>query len=130
MLQIAQQVGVARNTAQARLDRLLARGVIVGFGPDIALRQVGYTVSAFVNLEVSQPGESDVDEALLAIPEIVEAYMTTGPSDLVCRVVAYDNDHLGQLLSQILAIPGVSRVTSSLVLATRIAPRVLPLITD
>ena len=49
--------------------------------------------------------------------------MTTGPSDLLCRVVARDNDHLGQVISRILEIPGIARTTTSLILATRIAPR-------
>jgi DNA-binding Lrp family transcriptional regulator len=56
--------------------------------------------------------------------------MTTGPSDLLCRIVARDNDHLGHLLTEILEVPGITRTTTSLVLATRIAPRVLPLITS
>ncbi len=123
MLQLAREVGVARNTAQARFDRLLAAGVITGFGPDLDLRRVGYQVSAFVSLEIAQGRERSVDGELAEIPEVVEAYMTTGPSDLLCRVVARDNDHLGELISHILEIPGVVRTTTSLVLATRIAPR-------
>jgi DNA-binding Lrp family transcriptional regulator len=123
MLQLAREVGVARNTVQARFDRLLAAGVITGFGPDLDLRRVGYQVSAFVSLEIAQGRERSVDGELAEIPEVVEAYMTTGPSDLLCRVVARDNDHLGELISHILEIPGVVRTTTSLVLATRIAPR-------
>lgn len=123
MIQLARTVGVARNTAQAHLDRLLTAGVITGFGPELDLRRVGYGVSAFVALEIAQGRASDVDEQLLAIPEVVEAYMTTGPSDLLCRVVARDNDHLGQVISRILDVPGISRTTTSLILATRIAPR-------
>jgi DNA-binding Lrp family transcriptional regulator len=123
MIQLARTVGVARNTAQAHLDRLLANGVITGFGPELDLRRVGYGVSAFVALEIAQGRSSDVDDHLLAIPEVVEAYMTTGPSDLLCRVVARDNDHLGQVISRILEVPGISRTTTSLILATRIAPR-------
>src|SRR5580693_5135342 len=90
MLQLAREVGVARNTAQARYDRLLAAGVITGFGPDLDLRRVGFAVSAFVTLEISQRRETGVDQLLSDIPEVVEAYMTTGPSDLLCRVVARD----------------------------------------
>jgi DNA-binding Lrp family transcriptional regulator len=123
MLQLAREVGVARNTVQARFDRLLAAGVITGFGPDLDLRRVGYQVSAFLSLEIAQGRERSVDGELAEIPEVVEAYMTTGPSDLLCRVVARDNDHLGELISHILEIPGVVRTTTSLVLATRIAPR-------
>src|ERR1039457_5310450 len=50
----AREVGVARNTAQAHLDRLLESGVITGFGPEVDIRRVGYAVSAFVNLQISQ----------------------------------------------------------------------------
>lgn len=123
MLQLAKEVGVARNTAQARFDRLLEAGVIAGFGPELDLRRVGYTVSAFVSLEIAQGRGPAVDGHLADIPEVVEAYMTTGPSDLLCRVVARDNDHLGLVINRILEVPGITRTTTSLVLATRIAPR-------
>jgi DNA-binding Lrp family transcriptional regulator len=120
---LAREARVARNTAQARLERLLAAGVITGFGPEIDLRRLGYGVSAFVSIEIAQGKGADVDAALRAIPEIVEAYMTTGSADLLCRVVARDNDHLGRLIARVLNIPGVNRTTTSLILATRIAPR-------
>jgi DNA-binding Lrp family transcriptional regulator len=123
MMQIARAIGVARNTAQAHLDRLIEAGVITGFGPELDLRRVGFGVSAFVSLEIAQGRSSAVDEHLAAIPEVVEAYMTTGSADLLCRIVARDNDHLGHLISQILEVPGINRTTTSLILATRIAPR-------
>ena len=123
MLQLAREVGVARNTAQARFDRLVLAGVVTGFGPDLDLRMLGYGVSAFVSLEIAQGRGPAVDEHLREIPEVVEAYMTTGPSDVLCRVVARDNDHLGQVINRILEVPGVARTTTSLILATRIAPR-------
>lgn len=114
---------MARNTIQAHLDRLLAAGVITGFGPEIDLRRLGYAVSAFVSLQIAQGHGPAVDEHLVAIPEVVEAYMTTGSDDLLCRVVARDNDHLGQVINRILDVPGITRTTTSLILATRIAPR-------
>jgi DNA-binding Lrp family transcriptional regulator len=129
MLAIARDAGVARNTAQAHLDRLLAAGVVTGFGPDIDLRRVGYGVSAFVSLEIAQGRGSAVDEALASVPEVIEAWMTTGPSDLLCRVVARDNDHLGEIVAHILEIRGVTRTTTSLLLSTRVASRLLHLVT-
>jgi len=123
ILQLAREVGVARNTAQAHLDRLLAAGVITGFGPELDLRRLGYGVSAFVSMEIAQGRARAVDAHLASIPEVVEAYMTTGPSDLLCRVVARDNDHLGQVIQRILEVRGITRTTTSLILATPIAPR-------
>jgi DNA-binding Lrp family transcriptional regulator len=130
MLQLAQDIGVARNTAQAHLDRLLAAGVVTGFGPDVDLHRVGWGVAAFVALDLAQGRGPAVDERLAAMPEVVEAYMTTGPSDLLCRILARDNDHLGRIINQLLEIPGVTRTTTALVLATRIPPRTLHLVTE
>jgi DNA-binding Lrp family transcriptional regulator len=123
ILQLAREIGVARNTAQAHLDRLLSAGVITGFGPELDLRRLGYGVSAFVSMEIAQGRARAVDAHLGSIPEVVEAYMTTGPSDLLCRVVARDNDHLGQVIQRILEVRGITRTTTSLILATPIAPR-------
>jgi DNA-binding Lrp family transcriptional regulator len=129
MLQLARDVGVARNTAQAHLDRLVADGVITGFGPEIDLHQVGYQVTAWVSLEIAQGRGPAVDGHLREVPEVVEAFMTTGPADLLCRVVAHDNEHLGHILNRILEVPGITRTTTSLVLAAKIPRRVLHLVT-
>jgi DNA-binding Lrp family transcriptional regulator len=128
-LALARDVGVARNTLQAHLDRLLEEGVITGFGPEVDLRRVGYGVSAFVSLQISQGRGQAVQDALDAIPEVIEAWMTTGASDLVCWVAARDNDHLGELVSVLLEVPGVARTTTSLLLATPIPARKLNLVT-
>lgn len=130
MLALARSVGVARNTAQAHLDRLLASGVITGFGPDVDLARAGYSVAALVTLDIAQGQGSAVVERLEQIDEIVEAAMTTGPSDLLCRVMAHDNDHLLKVINRILDIPGITRTTTALVLSTRIKPRLLHLVTD
>jgi DNA-binding Lrp family transcriptional regulator len=129
VLALARDVGVARNTAQAHLDRLIQSGVITGFGPEVDLRRVGYAVSAFVNLQISQGRSRSVGDALQAVPEVIEAWMTTGPSDLICWMVARDNDHLGELIANLLEIPGVTRTTTALMLATRIPSRKLNLVT-
>jgi DNA-binding Lrp family transcriptional regulator len=129
LLALARDMGVARNTAQAHLDRLIRAGVVTGFGPEVDLRRVGYAVSAFVNLQISQGRSRGVGEALLAVPEVIEAWMTTGPSDLICWMVARDNDHLGELIANLLEIPGVTRTTTALMLATPIPSRKLNLVT-
>jgi DNA-binding Lrp family transcriptional regulator len=120
---LARKVGVARNTAQARLDRMVDAGVITGFGPDLDLRKVGFGVTAFVSVEIAQGQGPTVDKHLDSIPEVVEAHMTTGPADLLCRVVARDLDHLALLIASILEVPGVTRTTTSVVLTTKITSR-------
>src|SRR5690242_16965813 len=51
VLEASRRLGVARGTAQARLDRLQARGVVTGYGPDIDPAALDHGVTAFVTLE-------------------------------------------------------------------------------
>ena len=85
-------------------------------------------MSAFVSLEISQGRGAAVEEHLAAIPEVVEAYMTTGPSDLLCRVVARTNADLQRVLDAIVSTEGVVRSATLISLATQVPYRVLPLV--
>jgi DNA-binding Lrp family transcriptional regulator len=128
VLELSRRLGVARGTVQARLDKLAARGVVRGFGPDVDPVALGYSVLAFTTLELAQGRLADVIAHLDAIPEVIEAHSTTGPGDLHLRVVARTNDHLGHVLNRILDAPGIMRTTTVLALATQIPTRVLPLV--
>src|SRR5947208_37816 len=84
VLECSRRLRVARGTVQSRLDKLLERGVIRGFGPDIAPAALGFGVTAFVTLEISQRyGHDPVAAHLAAVPEVLEAHTITGTGDLL-----------------------------------------------
>jgi len=129
VLEASRRLGVARGTVQARLDRMRDRGVITGYGPDVDPVAVGYEVTAFVTLEISQAGGHDpVAERLAAIPEVLEVHTITGAGDLLCRVVARTNADLQRVLDAIVSARGVVRASTVISLATQVAYRVLPLV--
>ncbi len=128
VMELARQLGVARGTVQARLDKLQQRGVICGFDPDLDLRAMGYEVLAFVSLEIAQGRLEDVCSHLREIPEVLEIYSVTGPGDLNCRVVAHTNDHLQHVIGRVLEVQGISRTTTQIALTEQLRHRVLPLV--
>jgi len=128
IMELARRLKVARGTVQARLDKLQARRVITGFGPDLDLRVIGYNVLAFVTLEIAQGRLKDVTEHLAGIPEVLEAHATTGPGDLHCRVVARTNEHLQEVINSILKVNGIMRTTTQIALTEQLGHRVLPLV--
>jgi len=130
VMELARRLGVARGTAQARLDKLQSRGVVTGFGPDLDLRALGYDVLAFVTLEIAQGRLADVTEHLAGIAEVLEAHATTGPGDLHCRVVARNNEHLQDVINSILSVNGIMRTTTQIALTEQLGHRVLPLVTQ
>ena len=72
--------GVARGTVQARLAKLTERGVIRGFGPEVEPARMGYPVTAFVFLEITQGRLTEAIAHLEAVPEVLEAHATSGPA--------------------------------------------------
>jgi DNA-binding Lrp family transcriptional regulator len=129
VMELARQLEVARGTVQARLEKLQQRGVVTGFGPDIDLRSIGYDVLAFVTLEIAQGALESVVAHLGTIPEVLEVHTTTGPGDLLCRVVAPTNADLQPLIGRMLASGGIERTTTQIALTEQISYRVLPLVT-
>ena len=128
VLELARQLGVARGTVQARLDKLRHRGVITGFGPDLDVRAIGYEVLAFTTIEIAQGRLQDVVDHLRDIPEVLEAQATSGTGDLHCRVVARTNTHLQDVINRILEVQGIDRTTTVIALSDQIPYRVLPLV--
>lgn len=128
VLELSRTLGVARGTVQARLDRMERSGVITGYGPDVDLAAAGYPVQAFATLEIAQGRLEDVAEELAALPAVLEAYATTGSSDVVCRLGASSHQDLQDTLLALNRTPTVARSTSVVVLSVVVPPRVLPLL--
>lgn len=129
MLEASRRLRVARGTVQARLDRLQARGVITGYGPDISPAALDHGVMAFVTLEIRQAGGHDsVAVRLAAIAEVLEAHTITGSGDMLCRVVARTNADLQRVIDAMVDVPGVLRTSTVIVLDTPVPYRSLPLV--
>jgi DNA-binding Lrp family transcriptional regulator len=129
ILECARRLRVARGTVQARLDKLVARGVVRGFGPDVSPAAIGYGVTAFVTLEIRQRiGHDAVAAHLAGIPEVLEAHTITGSGDLLCRIVARDNVDLQRVIDLVVGYEGIVRAVTNIALAEQIPYRTLPLV--
>ncbi|UQX86943.1 Lrp/AsnC family transcriptional regulator [Jatrophihabitans telluris] len=127
-LELSRLVKVARATVQSRLRRLEESGVIAGWGPEIDVTAAGYPVQAFVTLEIAQGALDDVLAELSSLPNVLEAYVTTGDADVLCKVGASSHLDLQDALLAINRTGVIVRSTSVVVLSTLIAPRSMPLL--
>ena len=129
VLEASRRLGVARGTVQARLSKLTENGVITGWGPDLAPEALGYPVTAFLTLEISQGrGHEAVARHLASIPEVLEAFTITGAGDMWCRVVARSNNDLQRVIDAVLSDSSIVRSSTVIALAQQVPYRVLPLL--
>jgi DNA-binding Lrp family transcriptional regulator len=128
VLELSRRLGVARATVQSRLDRLVERGVIDDFAPRLSTEALGYDVTAFATLEISQGRGAEVLDHLRRIPEVLEVHTITGPGDLLCRVVARSNTDLQHVIDSVVAHAAIERTSTSIAMSNPIGFRVLPLV--
>lgn len=128
VLELSRRLGVARATAQARLDRLVKRGVIASFAPRIDPEALGYGVTAFATLEIRQGSGGQVLEHLAAIPEVLEVHTITGQGDLLCRLVARSNADLQHVIDRVNGDDAIVRSSTVIAMSNPVPHRVLPLV--
>ena len=127
-LSLSRTLGIARNTVHARLRKIAERGLLGQPSQRVNAASLGYGLTAFMRLSISQSSPTATVEALGCIPEITEVLAITGDGDLQARVVARDPAHLYEITTTILEIDGVSRSSTALAMAEIIPARMGPLL--
>ena len=122
------QTGLSRNTVQARLASLEDRGVLDSFERQVPPALLGYPLTAYITVQVTQRRLDEVAADLADIPEVLQADGISGQTDLLVHVVAADADDLYRIAGQILAIPGVERTNTALVMRELVNYRITPLL--
>lgn len=128
ILELAQRLGIARNTVQARMKRLEASGAVRGYPPDVDLQAIGFAVHAFLGVELDQNRIDPIIETLRGFPHVLEVHATTGRADLLVRLAARSQQDLLEIIQRVHAVDGVNHTETMLALATPIGYRSLPLV--
>ncbi|UUT35245.1 Lrp/AsnC family transcriptional regulator [Microbacterium elymi] len=124
---LADKLGMSRNTVQARMARLDKSGVFLSYERAISSSALGFPIEAFISVTVRQADLPYITGELHRIPEVLQAHGLSGQIDLLVRVACRDTQHLFDTDARILAIEGVERTETSLVMGEVIGYRVRPL---
>lgn len=125
---LAHELRLARSTVQIRLARLDELGVLSMENVHTIPGLAGYGVTAFMTIEVHQRDLDSLRQGLATIPEVIEAYGTTGDGDVMCRVVARSAEDLGRVNALVLNCAGVRRANTSVVIRQVLEHRLVPLL--
>jgi DNA-binding Lrp family transcriptional regulator len=88
---LAARVHISRTNAYARLERLIADGVITGFGARIDPRRAGLGTSAYVMVTIEQNAWRAVADDLRRIPHVEQVTLVGGDFDILVLVRTPDN---------------------------------------
>jgi DNA-binding Lrp family transcriptional regulator len=117
---LAKKLGIARTTVIARMERLQTSGVITGYSVRLNQATLEKSLQAYVGLSVQPRAGRDVLKRLARMPEIKLVCSVSGEFDYVAWIRADSPNALDRLLDEIGETEGVSKTTTSVVLAERI----------
>ena len=116
-VELAERAGISAPPCLRRVRALEEAGYIRGYHADVAAEKLGYGITIFTQVSLTNHAESDLqDFAKLADswPMVRECYMMTGDADFIIRIVAEDWASFQHFLThQLAAAPNVAHVKSA-----------------
>ncbi|MDW3177387.1 MAG: Lrp/AsnC family transcriptional regulator [Acidimicrobiia bacterium] len=115
--ELGKVVGLSANATGARVQRLIERGVIVGFQAVVDHAKLGRSMEATVDVWLNDDRQrSPLMELVADDDRVVECFHLTGPLDFRLRARVASADDLNALLNRLRDEGGVRQTDSRLVL--------------
>ena len=115
---LAAALGVSRGTVQNRIDRLVARGVLLGFTVRTTPDAARHPVRAVMLIEVDGERSSAILRVLRGYPEVTALHTTNGRWDIVAELGTDGLEAFDRVLRRVREIKGVANSETSLLLST------------
>ncbi|WP_353294236.1 Lrp/AsnC family transcriptional regulator [Thalassolituus maritimus] len=129
--ELAERVGLSLSPCHRRLKALEQSGAIRDYRAQLDPPTLGLNFSALIFVSMIDGNQASVtkfEAAVIDIPQVIEARRLFGDPDYMLHVVAKDLPAFQALYDDKLsALPGVQRLTSTLVMKSVIENKPLPL---
>ena len=115
---LAQILNVSRGTVQARLDRLVASGAVLGFTLRVHEDHDEGAIRAIMMIEVVGKSTTVVIKQLRGLPELYSLHTTNGAWDLIAEIRAAGLSDFDRVLREVRTIDGVLNSETSILLSS------------
>lgn len=116
---LAAALGVSRSTVRARLERLRARGEIVGFSVVLRADVQPDPVRGLMMIGIEGRGTDRILRQLSGMPEIRNLHSTNGRWDVIAEIGAPTLEAFDEVLFRVRRLDGVVASETSLLLSTK-----------
>ncbi len=115
---LAETLDVSVTTVSNHLSEIEGQGIITGYTPVIDYQQVGYDVTAIIQLKVNGEALPDITDRLRSQSRMISVYEVTGDHDILAIGKFKDTDDMNDHIKAILTDPDVVEANTSVVLNT------------
>ena len=120
--QLGERVGLSASAAHRRVKALEESGAIIGYRARLSRSARGNPSTVFVAVTLTDQRQATMlafETALASTAQVAEAYLMSGQSDYLIKVLVPDSDSYERIHREILsALPGVQRLVSQFTIRT------------
>ncbi len=113
---LAEDLDVSVTTVSNHLSDLEEQGIIRGYTPVVDYDELGYDVTAVLQLKVEGQALVDVTEDLTEHEQMVSVYEVTGDYDIIAVGKFTDTDDMNDEIKTLLTDPEIKESNTSVVL--------------
>jgi Lrp/AsnC family leucine-responsive transcriptional regulator len=115
--ELAAEVGLSPSPCWTRVKRLEAAGFIDHYEAVLSHRAMGLGNVVFLEITLNKHDDKIIEafgDALVRLPEVISAYLTTGDYDYLVKVIVSGAEHYERFIRESLyRIPGIQHTRST-----------------
>ena len=115
---LTEDLDVSVTTVSNHISDLEEQGIIEGYVPEVNYGELGYDVTAIIQLKVEGSALPEITERLSEQTHMVSVYEITGDHDIVAIGKFTDTDHMNAQIKELLVDPEIKESNTSVVLNT------------
>ena len=115
---LGEDLDVSVTTVSNHISNLEDEGIIQGYAPIVDYGELGYDVTAIIQLKVEGSALPEITDRLQQHKHMVTVYETTGDHDVIAVGKFTDTDHMNEQIKELLIDPDIKESNTSVVLNT------------
>ena len=115
---LGEELDVSVTTVSNHITDLEEDGIIEGYVPEVNYGELGYDVTAVIQLKVEGSALPEITDRLSEHTHMVLVYEVTGDHDLIAIGKFTDTDHMNEQIKELLIDPDINESNTSVVLNT------------
>ena len=113
---LAEELDVSVTTVSNHISNLEETGIISGYTPIVGYHELGYDVTAVIQLKCDGSALPEITERLREHSQMISVYEVTGDHDVIAIGKFTDTDHMNEQIKELLTDPDIEESNTSVVL--------------
>ena len=124
---IAEQVFLSSPAVSARIERLEAAELIIGYQAQLSSAAMGYQIKAYIALALEPSQKPEFYPYIQGVPNVTECCCVTGDYSMLMKVCFHTTQELDQFINQ---LDRFGRTRTQIVFSTPVESRGVPVPED